>query len=411
MRHVPFFRWVLTLGMVLIGCSAAVFMAVPDMPELRQVDLTVLHEAPDGACTVRWRNPFDEEQHEDPYQCDPDREPSRKGPYYDPESAPGQDTGFVVTEGEAKGELYALGQDDEAVTEQLELSDTLVILGLFLTVSGLVGGNIRALIRMRGVERDLIRRAGRLSHAAGLVAEDYARAVTAVREAWTPLHQEQLDRELSRVPASRLRHDDKRRFSTKEWERAGIRSVRDVLDTGVWTLGQLPGVGRRTAERAVAAAQRTAVETSKDVLVRIAPDRPTPRTTALITALHVLLEAGPGARRAAESAQCLSTRLALLLPDASAASGHAQMLRTGPEQRRRTRAAVDELRRLLDQAEQTTADRQFGQASADLLRAPDGDRTGLSAWVDFESRSGDYYRLLAEVTGGVAPRIDERLSP
>ncbi|TXS43460.1 hypothetical protein [Streptomyces sp. OR43] len=58
----------------------------------------------------------------------------------------------------------------------------------------------------------------------------------------------------------------------------------------------------------------------------------------------------------------------------------------------------------------TFVDREFSQASVDLLRAPDSDRDGLSAWVGFESRPGDYYRLLAEVTGGAAPRINERLS-
>lgn len=403
----PFFRWVLTLGVVLIGCSAAVFMAVPDMPDLRQVDLTVLDEAPDGTCTVRWKDPFDQHAHDGPYQCQADRDPILKAPDYERGSDLGWDSGFVVAEGANKGELYSLGQDDEAVDDQIDLSDTLVIFGLLLTITGLVGGNIRAMPRLRGVDPDLIRRAWRLSHTADLVAEDYAKAVTAVRSAWAPLHQEQVDNELSRVPASRLRHDDKRRFTTKEWERAGIRTVRDVLDTGVWTLGQLPGVGRRTAERALAAAQRTADATSRDVLLRITPDKPTPGTTALVTALRVLLEAGPGAREAAATAQELATRLERLATEASAASGHAQMLRAGPEKRRRTGIAVDELRRLLNKAERDTVNQQFGQASVDLLRGPDSARDGLSAWVDFESRPGDYYRLLADVTGGGALREDQ----
>lgn len=321
MRHTPFFRWILTLGIVLITGSAAAYTAAPEGPVSLQSDL-------------------------------------------------------------------------------LRLSDTLITAGLFATATGLVGGNVRAASRLRGVDTELIRRAWRLSRMARLVAEDYTRAATAVREAWAPLHREQVERELSRVPASRLRHDDKRRFHTREWERAGIRTVRDVLDSGVWSLGQLPGVGRRTAERALAAARRTAEATSEDVLVRITPDRSTPGTTTLITALRVLLEAGPGAREAAERAQELATRLEHLATEASAASGHVQMLRAGPEQRRRTGVAVDELRRLLNEAERDTVNQQFGQASVDLLRGPDSARDGLSAWVDFESRPGDYYRLLAELTGG-----------
>lgn len=333
MTHVPFFRWILTLGIVLITGSATVYMAAPEAP---------------------------------------------------------------------------LSLDSEL----LRLSDILMTAGLLVTSTGLVGGNIRAMSRLRGVERGLLRRAGQLSRSAGLVAEDYAKAVTAIRAAWAPLHQQQVDAALSRIPASRLRHDDRRRFTTKEWERAGIHTVRDVLDSGVWTLGQLPGVGRRTAERALAAARRTAEAADMDVLVRVSPDKPTPGTTALVTALHVLLEAGPAARESAERARELSTRLELLLPETSAASGHVRMLRAGPEQRRRAGAAVDELRRLLYAAERDTVSHRFGQTSVDLLRGPDSGRDGLSAWADFESRPGDYYRLLAEVTGGGgAPRPDRRRSP
>ncbi len=53
MRHVPFFRWVLTLGVVLFGLAA---YAYTSYPETRQIDLTVLSEKPDGRCTVRWED-------------------------------------------------------------------------------------------------------------------------------------------------------------------------------------------------------------------------------------------------------------------------------------------------------------------------------------------------------------------
>ncbi|MFD0024594.1 hypothetical protein [Streptomyces sp. NPDC058382] len=394
----PFFRWVLTLGVLLIGCSAAVYVTVPDMPELRQVDLSVLEEAPDGACTVQWNDPFDHHEHEAPYRCDADRDPILKAPAYDPESGHGWETGFVVAEGSDKGELYSLGEDDDEAADRTDLSDRLVIIGLLLTITGLLGGNIRAASRLSGVQPHLIRRAHRLSERASSVARDHSRAVDAVRQAWTPLHRERVREELTRIPVSRLRSEDKRRFRTKEWEKAGIRTVRDVLDTGVWELGQLPGVGRRTAERAVGAAQRTARATSENVVLRIAADRPEPRTTALIAALHVLMAAGPGARQATETAKELAAELDVLLPEASAASGYARMLRTGPEQRRRARSAVGRLRKILDEAERNCVDQRFGQASVDLLRGPDSARDGLSAWADFESRTKDYYRLLAEIT-------------
>ncbi|WP_285564293.1 helix-hairpin-helix domain-containing protein [Streptomyces sp. RTGN2] len=403
MRHVPFFRWVLTLGVLLIGCSAAVYTTAPEMPELRQVDLTVLEEAPDGACTVRWKDPFDQRRHEAPYRCDTTRDPVLKAPNHDLRTGHGWDTGFVVAEGGARGELYSRSEDDEAAG-RIGLSDTLTVIGLLLTITGLVGGNIRAVPRLRGVDPDVVRRAWDLAHAAVLVAEDYEKALAAVRTAWDPLHQERVNEELGRIPVSRLRHDDRRRFSTKEWQRAGIRTVRDVLDADVWTLGLLPGVGRRTAERAVAAAQRMAEAKSADVLVRITPDSPEPRTMALISALHVLVEAGPAAHATAGTAGELAARLELLLTEAPAATGCARMPQAGPEQRRRTRAALAELRHLLDAADRNSVAEEFRQTSADLLRGPDTERDAMSAWLDFASRSDAYYRLLTEVTSGAVNR-------
>ncbi|NUK39682.1 hypothetical protein HRW13_01965 [Streptomyces lunaelactis] len=224
-------------------------------------------------------------------------------------------------------------------------------------------------------------------------------AVEAVRKAWAPLHRELVDRELGRIPVARLQDVAGGRLRTEELEKVGVRTVHDVLDAGAWSLGQFPGVGRRTAEKAVAAAQRTADDVGEVMAVGMDADRPEPRTTALLVALRVLVEAGPRARNVAEAGRELAARLELLLTDAAPASGWKQMLDAGREQRRRALAAVAELRLLLDEAERESITQQFAQASVDLLRGPDSDPAGLSAWVDFETRSTEYYSLLAEVAG------------
>lgn len=399
MRHVPFFRWVLTLGVLLITCSAAVYAAVPEMPELRQIELTVLREEPDGACTVRWTDPFDHGEHEAAHQCDAQRADSLKAPNYDPETGYGWDSGFVVAEGSARGRLYTLGQDDETIDDRIDLSDTLVIIGLLLATAGLVGGNIRAAARLNGVRPDIVRRAWQLAYGAAAVEEDHTRAVEAVRAAWAPLQRERVHEEMGRVPVKSLRNDAKQRFRTKEWEKGGIHTARDVLDAGVWKLGQLPDVGRRTAEQAVAAARHLADGASQDVLVRLsADDRSDPRTTSLVTALRVLVEAGPRGKEAADTARELAERLEPLLTDADAASTRSAMFRAGPERRGRARAAVAGLRRILAEAERDALVRRFGQTSVDLLRGPDNELDALAAWTDFERRPEDYYRVLAEVT-------------
>ncbi|MCQ4196335.1 hypothetical protein [Streptomyces parvulus] len=125
MKHIPFFRWFVTLGLVLVGCSVGVYLATPDYPEREQVDLTVLNEAPDGTCTVRWTDPFERVEHTGPYQCDRYRPATFKAPDYEPGTDLGWDVGYVFAEGSQQGELYSLA-DDEDIEASIALSDQLL---------------------------------------------------------------------------------------------------------------------------------------------------------------------------------------------------------------------------------------------------------------------------------------------
>lgn len=398
MRHMPWFRWVLALGLVLIAGSAVLYATAPGMPELKQIDLTVLDEKADGACTVRWTDPFDLREREGPYRCDAERDSILKAPNYDGGSGFGWDTGFVVAQGQGTGDLYALDEDIEA-DDRIELSDTLVVFGLPLTVVGVVGGNISALARASGASPEAIRRARRLGEAAALVDRDHSQAVEAVRKAWAPVHEERVNEELSRIPVSRLTDAAGSGLRAEVLETGGIRTVREVLDSGAWGLERLPGVEQPTAVRAVATARRIADDLREVVEVRMDVNRPQPRSTALLVALRVLVEAGPQARNAAEAGRDLSVRLDRLLDDAAPASGWTEMRRAGRAERRRALAAVAELRLLLDDAERRGRAAQFAQASVDLLRGPDDGPAGLSAWVDFETQPAKYYGLLADIVG------------
>ncbi|GGZ15310.1 hypothetical protein [Streptomyces nitrosporeus] len=109
----------------------------------------------------------------------------------------------MVSEGADKGELYSLEEDGGRRDERIQLSDTLVVLGLLPTGIGLTGGNVRAAFRLRGVRPRPVRRAHLLARSAALVAEDYARAVQAVRDTWVPVHDARVQEELVRTPAAR----------------------------------------------------------------------------------------------------------------------------------------------------------------------------------------------------------------
>lgn len=181
MRHVPFFRWVLTLGFVLLACAVGLHAAGSGLPGARQIDLTVLKEGPDGSCTVRWVDPYQKRLREAPYQCDPGRGDLLKAPRYAGSHEYGWETAYMLTEGPDRGNLEKLADD-----EGRGAADVLLMTGIPLVALGLVGGNLRDLPRVLGVRRQLIRRAADLHRAAAGVSEEHGRALAAVGETAHP---------------------------------------------------------------------------------------------------------------------------------------------------------------------------------------------------------------------------------
>ncbi|MFB7999800.1 hypothetical protein ACFC4G_44325 [Streptomyces sp. NPDC056002] len=391
MRHRPFFRWILTLGVVLFGWSAYLYAAYPDT---QQISLTVISEKPDGRCTVRWKDPYHDggRRRETAYQCDPDRSALLKPTHSILGTDHGWESGFMFTEGRHKGDLEP--SLDE--TDPYGLSDALALIGLALIATGLIGGNIRASIRLAGVRPKTVARARKLHETADQVARDYAQACDAVRVTWNALHREQIDMKLSAVPGTRLIRKASVSRAMQDVEAAGARTARDVLDAGIRGLEHM-GMDRRSAEHAHATARRLKDDIQATLSVRIDPNAPGPHNVALLVALQVLLEAGAEARQTARTGEELADELERPLTEAEPASGYLSMLRAGREQRESARSAVTELRSLMAIAEQEDFLARFAQTSVDLLRAPDDQNLGLSARADFERRTSQYYRLLAQV--------------
>ncbi|MGQ4388491.1 DEAD/DEAH box helicase [Streptomyces sp. SAS_270] len=245
-------------------------------------------------------------------------------------------------------------------------------------------------------ERDTVAGGARLYEAARAVVDDHGRAVEAIRAALKPIHDAAVKRELDAIPVTRLQDVTEGRLRLGSVEKSSLRTVGSVLDAGPYRLRQIPGVGQRTVDQMLAAARRLSEAVHESVAVHIDVDHPEPSTTALVMALHVLVEAGPDARRAVDKATVLVERLGLLLTDARPAAGRFRMLLAAQEKKTRALAAVAEIRSLMDEAERAGLPGLFAQASVDLLRAPESD---VAAWVDFELRSAEYYSLLAEISG------------
>lgn len=245
-------------------------------------------------------------------------------------------------------------------------------------------------------EKQAVAEGGRLYAAAQAVVADHGLAVEAVRAALKPICDAAAEQALDAIPVARLKEVTEGRVRLGEVERSGLGSVRQVLDAGSYRLRQIPGVGQRTADQVIAAARQISDAVRETVAVHIDVDRPEPRTTSLLTALHVLVEAGPEARRAVGAATALSERLGPLLADAGPAAGRLRMLLAGQDRRARALEAVAEVRGLTEEAVRDGVPELLAQTSVDLLR---GTSTEAAAWVDFELRSAEYYSLLAEISG------------
>lgn len=228
------------------------------------------------------------------------------------------------------------------------------------------------------------------------VARDHAQARDAVRVTWNALRREQIDAKVSAVPVARLFKEAPVSQAVRDVQAAGARTARDVLDSGVPGLEHM-GMDRNSAEHAHSAARLLADDIEATLSVRVDPVAPGPHTVALLVALQVLLEAGAEAHQTARAGEELAGELERVLTEAEPASGYLSMLRAGREQREIARSAVTELRSLMAIAEQEGLPARFTQTSVDLLRVPDDRNLGLSARADFESRTSQYYGLLAQV--------------
>ncbi|MEV8605358.1 DEAD/DEAH box helicase [Streptomyces griseoviridis] len=241
--------------------------------------------------------------------------------------------------------------------------------------------------------RELCARGVRLRDTARALLDDHDRALDAVRSALAPLRDELVAAELESIPVARLKDVTEGRLRLAALEAAGLTTVRAVHRAERFALRQIPGVGAQTADQALAAAGQIARAVEETVSVRVDVDHPEPRTTALVVALHRLVEAGPELRRAVDTARRVEHALGELLPTVRPATGRLRLALAGPRRRAAALEAGGELRALIADADTRGVGLLLAQATTDLLRDPVSE---IEAWVDFELRSAEYYSQLVE---------------
>ncbi|AZS85282.1 DEAD/DEAH box helicase [Streptomyces griseoviridis] len=241
--------------------------------------------------------------------------------------------------------------------------------------------------------RELCARGVRLRDTARALLDDHDRALDAVRSALAPLRDELVAAELESIPVARLKDVTEGRLRLAALEAAGLTTVRAVHRAERFALRQIPGVGAQTADQALAAAGQIARAVEETVSVRVDVDHPEPRTTALVVALHRLVEAGPELRRAVDTARRVEHALGELLPTVRPATGRLRLALAGPRRRAAALEAGGALRALIADADTRGVGLLLAQATTDLLRDPVSE---IEAWVDFELRSAEYYSQLVE---------------
>lgn len=251
--------------------------------------------------------------------------------------------------------------------------------------------------------RELCARGEALVASAEALVADHARAWQGAREALAPLRAELVRAELARIPVSRLREVTSGRLRVAALEEAGFATVGRVAEATEYRLRQVPGIGELSARQARAAAAGIARAAEETVAVRLDLDRrDDPRATALVVALGRLVGAGPELTRARRTAARLVEELGALLAEAAPARGRLRMLVAGRRGRATARAALPRLARALTELAGQEVPTLLAQASADLLREPP---SAVDAWLDFATRSADYYAVLNELTSGAAELV------
>lgn len=249
--------------------------------------------------------------------------------------------------------------------------------------------------------REVLRRAEAL--AAGLTVLDRAleEAAAAVVDAWAARVQALARRRLADIPVDALRESTQEMLLVRPLEAAGFRTVLDVLDADAARIEEVPGVGPKTAERAVAAARQVAAAVAENVDVRLDPEEPDAEGTAVLAAVagheHVRRAVGPWRT----AALTLGIEMPDLIRTAGPARGRLRRLFSGGRRRREADAALGHLEAILAWADARGADEALARAVEEVRGAVVGGAEAL--WREFARRPADVYGLLADL---VDIRID-----
>jgi superfamily II DNA or RNA helicase len=234
--------------------------------------------------------------------------------------------------------------------------------------------------------------------AAAAASAPGARRVAA-RSAYDAARAEIARSQLAKLPLDRIKDITQGRLRINTIERAGYRTVGDVLGAGR-RLENIPGVGPETASKAVAAARQLLAALTEETRVRFDPDDRTAGQARLLSALRDYDQAKRDVPVPIRGLDALAADLDVAVAAAAPAASRLRMFFAGSGTKARARDGLARLTTILAmpattaiagelqvRVRQRYESRNRGQPSAGQL------------WDDYLARPVEYNGLLIEVAG------------
>lgn len=217
-----------------------------------------------------------------------------------------------------------------------------------------------------------------------------------VREQSHALRFEAASLRIASIPLSTLKATAGAGARLTQLERAGYRTVRDVLAASSHALDAVPGVGPKTVEQVVAAARATERQLQTEAVVRFDPDRPDPGQTRLLATLSGFRAADQAARSLHQAVRMFVDQTTPLLVRAERTERRLSMVFTGRAAREGARAALAELVSILADPRLV----QLSERGAESEKAADPTSyQPAQLWRDYLLDAASVNALLAQLTG------------
>ncbi|MGJ7905169.1 DEAD/DEAH box helicase [Actinopolyspora sp. H202] len=215
-----------------------------------------------------------------------------------------------------------------------------------------------------------------------------------VREQHAELHRRAVAARLKDTPLDKLREAAGSRIRLDALERAGYRSVRQVLSARPEQLRRHPGVGEKTAAEALRAAKKVSDAAARETVFRFDPDSGDAEQAELLGTLRKLETAEATVDELGDSIDALTAELDSTRPVAGRAGSKLRMMFAG---RAKKQDSLRALARLEDLLEQPWVERITDAARRAYEVA--GRQNAAESWRDYQQRAAVYNTLLSGITG------------